>query len=230
MQSHSKPRKRTRQKHKDISGQTFGTLTAIEKVGQKGRRTLWECRCSCGRTCVKNCQILASGRSVCECVRAKGQPEYHCWRSMKSRCFDRAAIGYKNYGSRGITVCERWNRSFSDFLTDMGRRPSKAHQLDRINNNGNYEPGNVRWVKHIQARNKRNNKIITHEGRSMNLSAWAELLGFKPVTLGARLKRGLTFAEAISKPMRSSPRPKKSLLTGRTPVLVGVNDGLIDHP
>jgi hypothetical protein len=87
----------------------------------------------------------------------RGQaPEYAVWTGIKMRCFNPNATGYKYYGGRGITMCERWRRSYSAFRADVGPRPSRAHSIDRIDNDGNYEPGNVRWATYRQqARNKR---------------------------------------------------------------------------
>jgi hypothetical protein len=82
-------------------------------------------------------------------------PEYHAWRGMMSRCYNPKSSGYKYYGGRGITVCERWKNSSNSFMEDMGPRPSPKHSVDRINNDGNYEPSNCRWATwKEQANNK----------------------------------------------------------------------------
>lgn len=99
-------------------------------------------------------------------------PEYRAWANMKSRCFDTNRPDYSDYGGRGITVCERWSDSFSNFFADMGPRPSSKHSLDRYpNNDGNYEPGNVRWATPIeQGSNKRNNISVSMDGEVVTLA------------------------------------------------------------
>lgn len=111
-----------------------------------------------------NCRILLPPGHAPKCDKecyprwqADGQaPEYAVWTGIKMRCFNPNGTGYKYYGGRGITMCERWRRSFSDFRADVGPRPSPDHSLDRIDVNGHYEPGNVRWVTwDVQVKNKR---------------------------------------------------------------------------
>ncbi len=119
----------------------------------------------------------------------KNSPEYQAWCDMKSRCGRETDPDYHNYGGRGIAVHERWERSFSEFLKDVGRRPGKGYSLDRYpNNNGNYEPGNVRWATvPEQCNNTRRNRVIHHDGQSKTVTEWARLCGITPRTLLARL-------------------------------------------
>lgn len=110
---------------------------------------------------------------------------------MKQRCLNPKHEAYHNYGGRGITICERWKKSFKAFLKDMGRRPTPKHTLDRHpNNDGNYEPGNCRWAtRKEQCNNYRCNQVVEFNGKSQTLTQWAEELGIKAVTLHARLFR-----------------------------------------
>jgi len=119
--------------------------------------------------------------------------EYPCWRMMLSRCRNPNDDAYPSYGGRGIKVCERWKR-FTDFLADMGPRPSRQHTLDRIDTYGNYEPGNVRWVKtrKDQMRNRRDNRKLTVRGTTKLVIEWAEESGIKRETIIRRLDRGWT--------------------------------------
>jgi hypothetical protein len=124
---------------------------------------------------------------------------YSVWHLMVQRCTNPNCKGWKWYGSRGITVCDRW-RSFENFLADMGEPPSPEHSIDRYpDNDGNYEPGNCRWATaKEQANNKRNNKLISYNGQTKTLQGWADMLGVKANTLNYRLRRGWTMERAFS--------------------------------
>lgn len=129
--------------------------------------------------------------------------EYGIWHGIIRRCEDSAEQGFKNYGGRGITVCERWRHSFEAFLIDVGMRPSKLHSIERIDNDGNYEPGNVRWATMAQQRrNSRQNRFITVGARRMILTDWAREIGISSQSLSTRFKRGWTLQEAVSTPKR----------------------------
>lgn len=96
------------------------------------------------------------------CVNHQETPEYRSWRKMRRRCMDPKVVGYKNYGGRGIQICERWN-DFSAFLTDMGPKPTPTHSIDRINNNGDYEPANCRWATRSQQRRNKRQKFLSDD-------------------------------------------------------------------
>ena len=120
------------------------------------------------------------------------------WEAMLNRCRSNKHVHYNDYGGRGIAVCDRW-LLFENFLADMGSRPSKNHSIDRIDNNGNYEPGNCRWATRIeQHRNKRSNRHITAMGETHTLAGWAERTGLLKQTIRMRLERGWPDEDAVT--------------------------------
>lgn len=126
-------------------------------------------------------------------------PEFSVWTDIQSRCHNPNATSFPDYGGRGIVVCERWRQSFESFLSDMGARPSGRHSIERSNVNGNYEPGNCRWATaKEQGRNKRNNRLITIDGRTQTMSAWAEECGLNDSTILLRIKAGRSGAALIA--------------------------------
>lgn len=118
------------------------------------------------------------------------EPEYLSWVRMVRRCYEPSYKGYENYGGRGIQVCEAWRLNYRAFVADMGRKPEPDYSLDRIDNNGDYEPGNCRWVpfRH-QMKNRRSNHSITHNGETKCLAEWCRITGFDPKALKYRLAR-----------------------------------------
>jgi len=132
-------------------------------------------------------------------------PEYGTWVRMIRRCTDPNLKHYKDYGGRGISVCERW-RVLDNFLADVGVRP-KGTSLDRINNDGNYEPENCRWATHTdQMRNKRSNVLISLNGKTQCVAVWAKELGILDDTIRWRLKRGWPADRVLSKNFRPQYR------------------------
>lgn len=130
------------------------------------------------------------GRIISATSKRKRSPEVRAWYHMKSRCNNPNDASYKNYGGRGIYVCERWNGpdDFFNFLTDMGERPSPQHSLDRIDVNGPYSPDNCRWATKVQQqRNTRSNKILEYNGKCQTAVEWAEELTIPINTFYQRL-------------------------------------------
>jgi hypothetical protein len=158
-------------------GDRFGRLTLLEDVGSKWGYRLWRCLCDCGKPVTALSHNLKRGSTrSCGCLRTevhraallkqnlrhgcakrgRWTREYGAWKDIKRRCLNPKFKQWKDYGGRGIQVCDRWLSSFENFLADVGLRPSSRHSIDRINNDGNYEPGNVRWAtKAEQEANKR---------------------------------------------------------------------------
>jgi hypothetical protein len=121
---------------------------------------------------------------------------------MIGRCYNPSNPRYKDYGDRGITVCDRWKNSFETFFRDMGEKPSNKHSIDRIDVNGIYEPSNCRWVTATtQARNTRRNVKITIGDETKCVSEWAKQEGIDPITLGNRVSRGWRGADLLRPPI-----------------------------
>ena len=151
-------------KPKVIVGMRFGRLITDIETDRKYKNgaRYWECICDCGNRTITTNHALKTGHTKsCGCLRDelrnltvtkhghsrdyRHTPEYSCWDNLKRRCFNPQHHSYHNYGGRGISVCQEWNESFMAFFNHIGPRPTSKHTIDRINNDGNYEPGNVRW-------------------------------------------------------------------------------------
>ncbi len=124
---------------------------------------------------------------------------YYAWQATKTRCYNKGRLDYKYYGGRGIKVCDRWLNSFENFREDMGSTWKKGLSIDRIDVDGNYEPGNCRWV-HVgrQSGNRRSNRLLTFEGKTKTIADWAELLGMSRYTLYYRMNNGWSVKTALT--------------------------------
>lgn len=204
-----------RRQVQDRRGLVFGRLTVIGPWSKRGQRIFWLCQCECGNTKHVSWQNLNTGNTTsCGCRLHAGKhrmckrPEYHIWQGIIYRCENHNAREYKHYGGRGITICASWRNSFESFLNDVGPRPSADHSIDRIDNDGHYEPGNVRWATTIeQLRNQRRNRLIFHDGETLTLAEWSERTGLGTRTIAYRLRAGW----AEDRLFLPSSRPKQPL-------------------
>ncbi len=132
----------------------------------------------------------------------RSHPLFETWKMMKRRCKSKTGSGYERYGARGITVCDRWDKSFRDFVADVGDKPGDDYSLDRIDNSKGYEPSNVQWATPaMQARNKRTNRVLEYKGKSLCLKDMAREFNINPDTLRSRIDEGWDVADAIETPV-----------------------------
>jgi hypothetical protein len=200
----------------NLIGLTFGRLTVFDQLQTiKPGEKRWHCRCECGNVRIVSGGHLKSGHTQsCGCWRRdinslvhrkhgmRHTPEFETWAGMRQRCGNPNDADYKNYGARGITICDRWS-SFECFLEDMGVKPSPKHSIDRRDNNGNYEPGNCFWAtKKQQSRNTRRNRFYTMNGETLCIADWAERAGVDQVFLAGRLDRGWDIRRAVLTPVK----------------------------
>lgn len=208
-------------KYENLIGKTFNRLQVLEL--QDNKTVL--CKCVCGTIKPILAYRLINGAiKSCGCLsrelasqRAKERNETHgltksharlyaIWHSIKQRCLYEKNISYKNYGGRGITICDEWKNDFLSFYNwaiengyDFNCKRGKC-TIDRIDNNGNYEPNNCRWVDiDTQAKNKRNNRYIEFNGETKTITQWAKIFGLSHTTIIDRLKAGYTFEKSILK-------------------------------
>lgn len=169
----------------DLTGKKFNRLSVLHRATNRGRYVHWRCACDCGRRADVNSRDLVSGHTKsCGCYMVddarqrftkhgmKGTKVYNAWVEMRRRCYTKSCKAFKDYGGRGITVCERW-QDFSNFYEDMGTPPEKT-SLDRIDNDGNYEAENCRWAtRHQQNNNQRSNRMFEFGGARKSIGQWA---------------------------------------------------------
>lgn len=207
-----------RQQRADMTGECYGRLTVLSQAGRLHGRPAWLTQCQCGNQKVATRDDLRRGAvTSCGCFRTEkrralaaalnkshglyGTEMHRIWRSMLARCQSKTHIGYRYYGGRGVKVCERW-MDLNNFIADMGQRPTGA-SLDRIDPDGDYEPGNCRWATVAeQNRNKRTNVNLTLAGRTQCAAEWARELGVTQGAIAWRKKQGWSDEQTLTKPFR----------------------------
>ena len=215
------------QKNKFVSalpGERFGRLLVLSAfVDRTKRRSKRLCKCDCGGEVIINATHLTSGSSIsCGCFNEeqiqKGMKHrthglslkmvtdrqlYRAWLHIKDRCSNQSSKNYDRYGGRGITYCKEWNEylPFHEWALSNGYKPGLT--IDRIDNNGNYEPSNCRWVTaFVQSRNTSRNRLITIDGKTKILKDWGDAYGISPSAILQRVKRGMPIEEAIVTPKK----------------------------
>lgn len=195
---------------KDMTGQRFGKWEVLRFSHMTRESSWWVCRCDCGTERPVSRSVLMEGSWHCGCEYHGmcGTPTYGSWESMIQHCYNPNASYYKDYGGRGIKVCDRWRYSFRNFYDDMKDRPDNC-TLSRKDNDGDYTPENCEWATiDVQNRNKRTTRFLTIDGVEKAAITWAEDVGMNPVTLYGRLARWKDARRAVFTPVVSPKRKK----------------------
>ena len=197
----------------DLKGKRYHKLLVIERIENQKHKTMWKCLCDCGNTAFVLTSNLNSNRvKSCGCLKNEKLIErstthkqrhtnlYEVWKTMKQRCFNPNSQSYKNYGARGITVCEEWKNNFISFYEwSMENGYKKGLTIDRIDNNSNYCPENCRWADRVvQANNTRLNKHIVINGKDDTLANWIRFFNTTPHSYYSKLKKGYSEQDALT--------------------------------
>ena len=227
------------------NGDKYARLTVIKETesikSPNGNIRMFLCKCECGNKKRIRIQRLVHGYSKsCGCLQKevatknatthgkKKHPLYSKWCGMKKRCFNTNDAHYKDYGGRGITVCERWMK-FENYYKDMHvsylehKKNNSYTSIDRINNDGNYEPSNCRWATYkVQTRNKRSNIIVEFNGEKKTIPEWAEEMDMRYMTLYQRFYKGWATERALTTKLITKHKRKKNKLNQEMDILVGI--------
>jgi hypothetical protein len=208
-----------------LIGKKFGLLTVVKNVGLVNHTQRWECLCDCGKIVNRRTEAfkLRPDALSCGCTRAeisrKGSTkhgmhktsEYSAYYALKSRCYSKSNPEYKNYGARGITVCDRWLESFENFLKDMGRKPFKSYSIDRVDSSKGYSKENCRWASPTtQSNNTRRNRFLVVDGITATMAEHARRLGVSRTLVKSRLYIGWGVDEAFKAPKVTNPSKCKA--------------------
>jgi hypothetical protein len=205
-------------KQENLSGLRYGRLTVLSYAGMINvdtKRAAWRCRCDCGAKVIvlakslrngltKSCGCLKSDKARARLLKhgACKSREYGAWCAIKTRCYNANTPTYKDYGGRGIYMADKWRHDFERFRRDMGPCPL-GYQVERIDNNGPYAPGNCKWANRFeQQANTRATKLIELNGQRHTTSEWERRLGFTSGTIKRRLQRGWTVERALTEAVR----------------------------
>lgn len=203
----------------DLTGQRFGRLVVLERAAHaKGERVRWRCKCDCGKVTIVLSDKLRCGETrSCGCLQKEivsryntkhkkcDEKLYRIWNDIKQRTGNKNNPRYADYGARGITVCAEWQNDFLAFRTwALTHGYQEGLSIDRIDNDKGYSPDNCRWTTDIQqANNKRNNHIVTYQGKSLTLAEWAKELNISYTALKQRInKLGWSIERALTTPVR----------------------------
>lgn len=203
----------------DLTGKRFGRLTVLSCIGHRDNILWWKCKCDCGNLidirgyCLRNHNTVSCGclRGEKASQRAKERNTTHglkntrlydTWHSMKARCYRETCENYPRYGGRGITVCEEWKsdfKAFYDWSMSHGYRDNLT--IDRIDNDGDYEPSNCRWAtQKEQANNQSSNHLLTYNGATHTIKQWSEILNISPWKLYNRVRYGWSVERTLGTP------------------------------
>lgn len=200
----------------DLSGRRFGRLTALHRDTSATGRSKWICICDCGAiVSVISSNLKRGSTKSCGCLQREllskratthgGWKEkdslYEVWHGMKRRCYSKSDSHYKDYGARGIDICDEWREDYSKFREwAIENGYQKGLSIDRIDVNSGYSPGNCRWAtSYVQQNNRRSCRYYTHDGETLTLKQWSKKLGINYQTLYSRITRcGMDFEKAIS--------------------------------
>ena len=205
----------------DLTGRRFGYLTVLKfdhRGTEKSPRAYWLCKCDCEKEVVRNTHQLVTYTRCghipsCGCMTKPQSREHHithgmsftpiheAWTSMKDRCYRKRYHNYERYGGRGITVCDRWRTSFENFYEDMSPTWKPGLTLDRINNDGNYEPANCRWATRKE---QNNNQERTIRINGIPLQEFAREHGINPSTLYTRIRKGVPVEKLAIPPSKNN--------------------------
>lgn len=213
-------------KYKDLTGERFGRLVVIKHAYQEGARHYWLCKCDCGNEkLILGCSLKYGKTKSCGCLAREKTIErnkltksthkmsntriFKTWMRMKSRCLNQNTKDYKNYGGRGITICQEWLDDFMNFYNwSMANGYKDTLSIDRINVNGNYEPSNCRWATiKVQNNNKRSCCFIEFNGEKHSIAEWSKKLKINKNTLQSRLKRyGWSIEDVLKRKVKRNIR------------------------
>lgn len=199
----------------DLTGKRFGKLLVLQRAENRGKHTMWKCKCDCGKSTITGASELKRGTTKsCGCLKFESRNSthgltktrlYRIWSKMKDRCLNKNNPAYKWYGERGICICQEWLDDFVNFYNwSMSNGYKEGLSIDRIDVNGNYEPSNCRWIPlKEQPLNTRTTKFLTYKGETKTVSEWCEITGIKKTTILNRIRLGFTAEECIEIPIHT---------------------------